>query len=116
MALAAVEEFLDKVGSDAGLQAELSKALEAENDREAVTNLAKTKGYDFSSDELWTEVQKRQAEFQPNSEADDLELSDEELESVAGGELVLIAVLSAAAGIASAGFTISKGVGDKIKW
>ena len=80
-----VEEFLKKVEEDQALQAELAKALEAGNEREAVTALANSKGYDFSSDELWAGIQKRQAEFEQKEVAG--ELSDEELEAVAGGNL-----------------------------
>lgn len=81
-----VEEFLKKVEEDQALQAELAKALEADNDQgEAVTALANSKGYDFSSDELWAGIQKRQAEFSQHEAAG--ELSDEELEAVAGGGL-----------------------------
>jgi len=83
MSITKVEEFLKNVGEDEALQAELSKALESENDREAVTALAKSKGYDFSSEELWAEIQKRQTEF--NQQEDAGEISDEELEAVAGG-------------------------------
>ena len=79
-----VEEFLKKVEEDQALQAELAKALEAGNEREAVTALANSKGYDFSSDELWAGIQKRQAEFSQHEAAG--ELSDEELEAVAGGD------------------------------
>jgi len=78
-----VEEFLNNVGEDEALQAELSQALESENDREAVTALAKSKGYDFSSEELWAEIQKRQAEL--NQQEASGKLSDEELEAVASG-------------------------------
>ncbi|GCL37702.1 protein of unknown function, nitrogen fixation [Sphaerospermopsis reniformis] len=85
-----VEEFLNQISEDEALQAELAKALEAENDREAVTELANSKGYDFSSDELWAEIQKRQAEFEQNQTTG--ELSDEELEAVAGGKTPLIFV------------------------
>jgi len=35
---------------------------------------------------------------------------------VAGGEFLILAVLSAAAGIGSAGLAISRSIGDKIKW
>jgi predicted ribosomally synthesized peptide with nif11-like leader len=81
-----VEEFLKKVEEDQALQAELAKALEADNDQgEAVTALANSKGYDFSSDELWAGIQKRQAEFSQHEAAG--ELSDEELEAVAGGDV-----------------------------
>ena len=115
MAITAVQEFLGKVGQDEALQAELAQALEAENDREAVTQLAKAKGYDFSPEELWTEVQKRQAQAQAQAG----ELSDEDLEEVAGGAtptIATIAVASAAFGAASAGFTIGQGFGAKVKW
>jgi len=74
---------LNNVGEDEALQPELSKALESENDREAVTALAKSKGYDFSSEELWAEIQKRQAEL--NQQEASGKLSDEELEAVASG-------------------------------
>jgi len=57
--------------------------LESENDREAVTALAKSKGYDFSSEELWAEIQKRQAELNQHEASG--KLSDEELKAVAGG-------------------------------
>jgi predicted ribosomally synthesized peptide with nif11-like leader len=116
MSITAVEEFLTHVGQDPALQTELTQALDADNDREAVTALAQSKGYSFSPDELWAEVQKRQADFKSDPPTEDLELSDEELESVAGGELLVIAVLSAAGALASAGFAISRSIGDKIKW
>ena len=86
MPIEAVQQFLTQVQSDEALQKELAKALEAENDREAVTQLAQSKGYNFSPDELWAEVQKRQNEAQTKSEIG--ELSDEELETVAGGEVL----------------------------
>ena len=90
MSLTKVEEFLNNVGEDQALQAELAKALEAENDREAVTALAKSKGYDFSSEELWAGIQKRQAEL--NQQEASGELSDEELEAVAGGGTPLVTI------------------------
>ncbi len=61
----------------------MSKALESENDREAVTELTKFKGYDFSSKELWSEIQNRQAKFKRKQAAG--ELSEEELKAVASG-------------------------------
>ncbi|MEH2382896.1 MAG: Nif11-like leader peptide family natural product precursor [Nostoc sp.] len=79
-----VQEFLSKIEEDPALQTQLAKALESDNDREAVTALAKSKGYEFSSDELWSEIQKRQAEFSTREAAG--ELSDTELEAVAGGK------------------------------
>lgn len=83
MAVEAVGQFFQAVAGDQSLQAELLQAMQAENDREAVTQLGNEKGYDFTSDELWAEVQKRQAEFEKRREAG--ELTDEELELIAGG-------------------------------
>jgi predicted ribosomally synthesized peptide with nif11-like leader len=83
-----VQDFLNKIAEDQSLQTELGQALESDNDREAVTALAKSKGYEFSSDELWAEIQKRQAEFTNKETAG--ELSDAELEAVAGGATTTI--------------------------
>ncbi len=80
MSAEAVSDFLKKVAEDEALMGELAQAMEAEDDRAAVAQLAISKGYDVTADELWAEVQKRQAEA-------GTELSDEELESVAGGFL-----------------------------
>ena len=88
MTTAQVEQFLAKVEQDEALQQELAGALQAEDDRQAVTNLAQTKGYEFTPDELWAEVQKRQAEAQ--NQQDSGELSDEDLEAVAGGNIGMI--------------------------
>jgi hypothetical protein len=41
MTITAVQEFLSKVAEDQALQSELAQVLEAENDRQAVTDLAK---------------------------------------------------------------------------
>lgn len=118
MSTTAVQEFLDKVGEDEALQADLAKALEAENDRAAVTDLAQSKGYEFTPEELAAEVAKRQQEAMQRQEAG--ELSDEELEAVAGGELATTAVISAVTatisasiGSASLSYTIIK---DNAKW
>ncbi|MGD1919804.1 MAG: Nif11-like leader peptide family natural product precursor [Pleurocapsa sp.] len=113
MTTTAVQEFLTKVGEDEALQKELATALEAENDRQAVTELSESKGYDFTPEELWAEVQKSQAEAQAKQEAG--ELSDEELEAVAGGEIALAVSVSAGFTALSASFTISSGIGSKIK-
>jgi predicted ribosomally synthesized peptide with nif11-like leader len=103
-----VQEFLNKVGEDSSLQTELSHALESDNDRQAVTDLAKSKGYEFSSDELWAEVQKRQAEFAAKQTGG--ELSEEDLEAVAGGATPLLAV--------GVGVAVARGyaAGSSSKW
>ncbi len=115
MTTTAVQEFLTKVGEDEALQKELATALEAENDRQAVTELAESKGYDFTPEELWAEVQKSQAEAQAKQEAG--ELSDEELEAVAGGEIAIgVGTLVAfTIGGVAAGATIGIGK-SQIKW
>lgn len=83
MSQQAVADFFQKIAEDPTLQTSLAKALEADNDREAVTQLANDSGFEFTADELWEEVQKRQNEFESRQTSG--ELSDEELEAVAGG-------------------------------
>ena len=93
MTISAVQEFLTKVGEDQSLQAELTQALEGGNERQAVTKLGQSKGYEFSSEELMAEIQKRQAAAE---QAD--QLSDDDLEEVAGGVTpATLAVASVAA-------------------
>jgi predicted ribosomally synthesized peptide with nif11-like leader len=94
MSTTAVQDFLTKVSEDQSLQGELAKALESDNDRQAVTALAQANGYEFSSDELWAEIQARQTDLAKRQESD--ELSDEELEAVAGGELLVLATYAIA--------------------
>ena len=52
MSITAVQEFLPTVAESETLQAELLIALEAEGKRQAVTNLAQSKRYDFAGEEL----------------------------------------------------------------
>lgn len=109
MSLEVVNQFLQKVTEDEQLQGELAKALEAENDREAATNLAAKYGYDFTPDELWTEIQNRQSEFQQKQAAE--ELSEEELEAVAGGfcsPAIVTATIGAAGTLGAAGISKAK--------
>ena len=121
MSTTAIQDFLTKVGEDQALQGELAKALEAENDREAVTALAQSNGYEFTSDELWAEIQARQAEFERRQAAG--ELSDEELEAVAGGATpAAVTLLSAASAFASVTAAVTIGamsyqiVKNNAKW
>ena len=91
----AVSLFLEKVAADEQLQSQLAEVLESAEDaegadREAAAGLAKEHGFDFTSEELWAEIQKRQAEFQQRQEAG--ELTDEELEAVAGGTSPVVLV------------------------
>ncbi len=95
MSADAVAEFLTKVTESEDLMKEVIQVLDAEDDRTAVASLAAQKGFYFTPDELWAEVQRRQAEA-PASE-----LTDEELEAVAGGEVkvsLTIAIVSATVG------------------
>jgi predicted ribosomally synthesized peptide with nif11-like leader len=84
MSFETVNQFLQKVSEDTLLQEELTQVLDsAENDREAATELGAKHGYQFTSEELWQGIQNRQSEFQVSQNQE--ELSDEELEAVAGG-------------------------------
>ncbi|QZZ21560.1 Nif11-like leader peptide family natural product precursor [Leptothermofonsia sichuanensis E412] len=116
MSNTAVQEFLTKVSEDQALQEELAKAMEAEDDRQAVTDLAQSKGYSFTADELWQEIQARQAEAQQRQESG--ELSEEELEAVAGGEFLIATSTAVGLGLTAAGvgYAIGGGLGQKIKW
>jgi predicted ribosomally synthesized peptide with nif11-like leader len=114
MSTQSVTQFLERVETDEQLQEELAQVIESaesagENaDRQGATELGKRYGYDFSSEELWAEIQKRQGEFQQRQASG--ELSDEELESVAGGgEIWITTVFTATATIATA-------IIPKIKW
>lgn len=86
MSLEAANQFIQRVVEDRILQAELVAVLQQEDDREAATQLGNQKGYNFTSDELWVAVQARQAQLKQVSEEEGLELSDEDLEAIAGGE------------------------------
>jgi predicted ribosomally synthesized peptide with nif11-like leader len=115
MSIASVQEFLGKVSDDQSLQEELAIAMGSENDREAVTALAQSKGYDFTSDELAQEIENRQAEAQERQAAG--ELSDEELEAVAGGEFVVSTGIAASIILAGGLASVGVGIGvSKIKW
>lgn len=113
MSAQAVTEFLAKVTENEDLMKEVIQVLDAEDDREAVASLAAQKGFEFTSEELWAEVYRRQAEF---SRRQDLgELTDEELEAIAGGEMLVATALTV--GLATAlGSAISIAVAPKVKW
>src|SRR6056297_2123080 len=89
--------FLERVQSDEQIQEELAQVIEsADNagedaDREGATNLGKKYGYDFTSEELWAEIQNRQNQFQQRQASG--ERTDEELEAVAGGGKIWITTL-----------------------
>jgi predicted ribosomally synthesized peptide with nif11-like leader len=89
MSTQSVTQFLARVETDEQLQEELAQVIESAAsggegaDRQGATELGKKYGFDFSSEELWAEIQKRQGEFQQRQGSG--ELSDDELEAVAGG-------------------------------
>ncbi len=87
MTIAAVQEFLTKVSEDPTLQEQIAKAMESDNDRQAVTDLARSQGFEFTSEELGQEIQNRENAFRQQPESG--ELSEDELESVAGGTLII---------------------------
>ncbi|WP_330204438.1 Nif11-like leader peptide family natural product precursor [Cyanobacterium sp. Dongsha4] len=115
MSQEAVVQFLDAVPENEELQQRLVAILESsENDRADAAELANEYGYDITPDELWTEIQKRQAQASERQEAG--ELTDEELEAVAGGELVITAIIGSVAGAAGFGLAVGGALGPKIKW
>lgn len=93
MSLQAVRDFLNRVVEDEQLLKDLTLALEAEDDRAAVAHLASKRGFHFSPEELWTEVQNLQAEYVRQADAAVAALSDEELEGVAGGAAAVMPLL-----------------------
>ncbi|MDJ0714348.1 MAG: Nif11-like leader peptide family natural product precursor [Prochloraceae cyanobacterium] len=114
MSAEAVNQFLDLASKNEQLAQEIAKAMEAENDRQAVTDLAVSKGYQFTSDELWAEIQKRQADFQKRQDAG--QLTEEELEAVAGGATPLITaipIVSAAVSGVSSYISVDQAVNKK---
>jgi predicted ribosomally synthesized peptide with nif11-like leader len=115
MSSEAVNQFLQKIAEDETLQSSLAQALEAENDREAVTQIGQQHGYTFTSDELWAEVKKRQHEFETRQAAG--ELSDEELEAVAGGASPALTFMTFLGTVASVSL-VSSGVAvsQSLKW
>jgi predicted ribosomally synthesized peptide with nif11-like leader len=72
MSSASAQEFVKKVAEDEALRNEVNACIESANgDRQAAVDLATSKGYDFTYEELKAVVEG--------------ELSDEALEAVAGG-------------------------------
>lgn len=80
MSLEAVNQFLQKVSEEPQLQEQVAKAMESENHRQAVVELAAKQGYQFTAEEIGQEIQKRQ-----DAAIAAGELNEEELEAVAGG-------------------------------
>jgi len=115
MSQEAAVQFLEAVPENEELQQKLVKVLEtSENDREEAAKLANEYGYDITPEELWAEIQKRQQDLEARKEAG--ELTDEELEAVAGGEFVATAVVATVVAAAGLGWTVGGAIAPKIKW
>ena len=73
-----LKAFLEKVKGDTSLQ----EKLKAASDADAVVSIAKEEGFSISIDDIKAQL------LELSDEAGDVELSDEELEGVAGGVAV----------------------------
>ncbi|MGD1913914.1 MAG: Nif11-like leader peptide family natural product precursor [Rivularia sp. (in: cyanobacteria)] len=98
MSIDAVNQFLEKVAQDSKIQEELAQVMEAEDHRQAAVELGAKHGFEFTSEELMTEVEKRQ-----QAAIESGQLSEEELEAVAGG--IVIESLASAAVIGAVSVT-----------
>ncbi|WP_342596843.1 Nif11-like leader peptide family natural product precursor [Cyanobacterium aponinum UTEX 3222] len=86
MSKEAVEKFFARIPEDNELQQKLVSILQEDIDhRQETAKLAQEYGFDVTAEELSEEVKQRQEEFAQNQESE--ELSEEELESVAGGSI-----------------------------
>ena len=110
MSIEAVNQFLEKVAQDSKIQEELAQAMQAEDDRQAVVELGAKHGFEFTGEELMTEVEKRQ-----QAAIDSGELSEEELEAVAGGACSPLFVKTAVATIIATGSLTAAAI-SKAKW
>ena len=79
MTIEAVNQFLTKVNEDEKFHSELSQAMGTEKDRAAAVELAAQHGYEFTLEELATQIEQLKR-IQAGEQ-----LSEEELEAVAGG-------------------------------
>ena len=73
-----LKAFVEKVKGDTSLQ----EKLKAASDADAVVSIAKEEGFSISIDDIKAQL------LELSDEAGDVELSDEELEGVAGGVAV----------------------------
>jgi predicted ribosomally synthesized peptide with nif11-like leader len=115
MSTQSVTQFLARVETDEQLQEELARIIESAADtgaegadRQGATELGKKYGFDFSSEELWAEIKNRQDQFKQRQGSG--ELSDDELEAVAGGGEIWITT------VITSTVTIGRAIYPKIKW
>ncbi len=88
MAIDIIYQFLQKVDNDPKLKQQFVQALQTKNKQQAKQNifkLANSLGYQFSKDELWTEIEKTVKEH--HAKKDSEEISEEHLEAIAGGSI-----------------------------
>lgn len=107
MSIESVNEFLARVESDEQIQSELAQVIESADGEDATdldqkykdgaSDLGKKYGYNFTSEELWAEIKQRQDQFEQRQNSE--ELSDEELEAIAGGSVITVAVIGAVSSI-----------------
>jgi predicted ribosomally synthesized peptide with nif11-like leader len=100
MSQQAVIDFLAKVAEDEGLQQKFSDIIDQDKPKEEMAvdaaNIGAEYGYEFTSSEILQEIQNRIDEYKTRESSG--ELTDEELEAVAGGgtPLVIFSAFSAA--------------------
>ena len=78
MSVDQLKAFVEKVKGDTSLQ----EKLKAASDADAVVSIAKEEGFSISIDDIKAQL------LELSDEAGDVELSDEELEGIAGGVAV----------------------------
>ena len=96
-------EFMKKVSEDSQLQSEIDKLIAGKEGKEAdaaVAEVAKNHGCEFTADESFQARSAVKQQLIKDGKIDD-ELSDEELESVAGGGIVVSEKSAVPAGIRS---------------
>ncbi|MGL5874044.1 MAG: Nif11-like leader peptide family natural product precursor [Xenococcaceae cyanobacterium] len=81
MSIEAVNQFMQKVSEDTSLQSELAKVSGSQTELQNIIDLGGKYGYEFTPEELSKEIQSRQSASQQS----DGEISEKELEAVAGG-------------------------------
>ena len=84
MSIESVNQFFQEVGQDAAMQQQLQSATDKPSFVNKVMELGHQKGYGFSASEVETSLNSLAAQVQSQTGADG-ELSEDELEAVAGG-------------------------------
>ena len=112
MSKAEIERFNADVAKDAGLRQELS---EIDQSVAAVVEFAKDKGYDITVEEVHQYIQEQVAK---EKEKDDSDLSDDELDAIAGGytyTTAAVATYAAAAAHIAVGTEVAVNVAEAVE-